>query len=110
MLIFLMIHHSLMTFLINLRKIFQKNQVILNVICPYNAFVSHGKVVQCESPVLNELDFDYNSNDFISNIVYPYHEVTSNVYSSQCEKYILNEVTSFITWGYEDPKLFRGGG
>ncbi|VDP03228.1 unnamed protein product [Schistosoma mattheei] len=65
--------------------------------------ISEESIVQCESPVLNELDFDYNSNDFILNVVYPYHEITSNVYSSQCEKYILNEVTSFITWGYEDP-------
>ncbi|VDP70108.1 unnamed protein product [Schistosoma curassoni] len=81
-----------------------------NIICPHNAFVYCGELVQFESQVLNNLDFDYNSDDFISAAVYPYHEVTSNVHSSQCEKYVLNEATSFITWGYKDPTLFRGGG
>ncbi|VDP57109.1 unnamed protein product [Schistosoma mattheei] len=84
--------------------------VLSDIICPHNAFVSCGKLVQCEEQVLNELEFDYNSNDFISTAVYPYHDVTSNVYSNQCEKYVLNEATSFITWRYKDPKLFRWGG
>ncbi|VDP30121.1 unnamed protein product [Schistosoma mattheei] len=64
--------------------------VIPNIIRPHNAFVSCGKLVQCEAQVLNELDFDYDSDDFISTAVYPYHEVTSKVYSKQCEKYVLN--------------------
>ncbi|VDP28700.1 unnamed protein product [Schistosoma mattheei] len=81
--------------------------VISNINCPYNAFVSYGKLVQCKAQVLNELDFDYNSDDFISNAIYPYHKNTYNVYSNQCEKYVLNEATSFINWGYKDPKLFR---
>ncbi|CAH8584051.1 unnamed protein product [Schistosoma margrebowiei] len=84
--------------------------VISNIICLHNAFVSCGKLVQCEAQVLNELKFHYNSDDFMSTAVYPYHEVTLNVYSNQCEKYVLNEVTLFITWGYEGPTLFRGGG
>ncbi|VDP57172.1 unnamed protein product [Schistosoma curassoni] len=84
--------------------------VIPNIICPHNSFVFCGKVVQCEAQVLNELDFDYNSNDFISTAVYPYHKNTSNVYSKQCEKFVLNVATSFINWGYNDPKLFREGG
>ncbi|VDP07782.1 unnamed protein product [Schistosoma mattheei] len=67
--------------------------VISNIICPHNAFVACGKLVQCEARALNELDFDYNSDDFIKTAVYPYQEVTSNVYSNQCEKYILNEAT-----------------
>ncbi|VDP29805.1 unnamed protein product [Schistosoma curassoni] len=58
--------------------------VIPNIICPHNAFVSCGKLVQCEARVLNELEFDYNSDDFISTSVYSYHEVTPNIYSSQC--------------------------
>ncbi|CAH8475181.1 unnamed protein product [Schistosoma intercalatum] len=81
--------------------------VLPNIICPHNAFVSCVKLVRCEAQILNELDFDYNSDDFISTAVYPYHKVTSDVYSSQCVKNVLNEVTSFITWGYKDPKLFR---
>ncbi|VDP58518.1 unnamed protein product [Schistosoma curassoni] len=50
--------------------------VISNIICPHNAFVSCGKLVQCEPRVLNELDPYYNSDDFISTALYPYHEVT----------------------------------
>ncbi|VDP31782.1 unnamed protein product [Schistosoma curassoni] len=84
--------------------------VIPNIICPHNSFVSCGKLVHCEERVLNELHSDYNLDDFISTAVYPYHKVTSNVYSNQCEKYVLNEATLFITWGYKDPTLFRGGG
>ncbi|VDO94203.1 unnamed protein product [Schistosoma curassoni] len=78
--------------------------VLSNIICPC------GKLVQCEARVLNEIDFYYNSEDFISTAVCPYHKVISDVYSSQCVKNVLNEVTSFITWGYKDPTLFRGGG
>ncbi|KAH9596618.1 hypothetical protein MS3_00002239 [Schistosoma haematobium] len=63
--------------------------VLSNIICPHNAFVSCGKLVQCEAQVLNELEFDYSSNDFISTAVYPHHEVNSNVYSDQSEKYIV---------------------
>ncbi|VDP32882.1 unnamed protein product [Schistosoma mattheei] len=84
--------------------------VLPNIICPHNAFISCGKLVQCEAQVLDELKFDYNSDDFISTAVYPYHGVTSNVYSGQCEKYVLDEATAFITWVNKDPTLFRGGG
>ncbi|VDP47896.1 unnamed protein product [Schistosoma curassoni] len=87
-----------------------KLDVMTNIICPHNAFVSCGKLVQCEAQVLNDLDFDYNSDDFIPTAVHPYHKSTSNVYSNQCKKYVLNEATSCITWGYKDPTLFRGGG
>ncbi|VDP63936.1 unnamed protein product [Schistosoma curassoni] len=83
--------------------------VISNIICPHNAFVSCGKVVQCEARVLKELDFDYNSCDFISNVVHTYHEVTSNESSNQCEKYVLKETTLLLTWGYGDLTLFRVG-
>ncbi|VDP42052.1 unnamed protein product [Schistosoma margrebowiei] len=76
----------------------------------HNAFPPCEKRVQCEARVLNELDFDYNSDDFISTAVHPYHKSTSSVCFNQCEKYVLNEATSFITWGYKDPTLFRGGG
>ncbi|VDO60582.1 unnamed protein product [Schistosoma margrebowiei] len=109
MLIFLMIHHFPMTFLISVSE--ESNlDIISNIICPHNAFVSCEKLGQCKARVSNGLDPDYNSDDFTSTVVYPYHEVTSNVCSSQCQKYVLNEATSFITWGYEDPTLFHGGG
>ncbi|VDP81985.1 unnamed protein product [Schistosoma mattheei] len=62
--------------------------VLSNIICLHNSFVSCEIIVQCEAQVLNELEFDYNSDDFISTAVYPYHGITSNVYSSQCEKYV----------------------
>ncbi|KAH9591170.1 hypothetical protein MS3_00001159 [Schistosoma haematobium] len=84
--------------------------VIPNIICPHNSFVSCGKLVQCEARVLNELHSGYNSDYFTSIAVNPYHKFTSNVYSNQCEKYVLNEAILFITWGYKDPTLFRGGG
>ncbi|VDP80331.1 unnamed protein product [Schistosoma mattheei] len=85
-------------------------EVIPNIICPHNALVSCGKLVQCEAQLLNGLDFEYNANDFISTAIYPYYKNTSNVYSNQCEKSVLNEATSFISWGCKDPTLFRGGG
>ncbi|CAH8463092.1 unnamed protein product [Schistosoma margrebowiei] len=81
--------------------------VISYVTCPYNAYDPCEKPVHCEARVLSELNFDYNSDDFIPTAVHPYHKSTYNVYSSQ---YVLNEVTLFITWGYKDPTLFRGGG
>ncbi|VDP76964.1 unnamed protein product [Schistosoma mattheei] len=84
--------------------------VLSNIICPHNAFVSCGKLVQSETRVLNELVSDYNSDYFISTAVHPYHKFISNVSSNQCEKYVLNEATLFITWGYKNPTLFRGGG
>lgn len=56
----------------NLGKILQTN-----VICPFNASVSHWKIVKRAAQVLNEFDFDYNSDDFISSVVNTYHEITS---------------------------------
>ncbi|VDP16376.1 unnamed protein product [Schistosoma margrebowiei] len=88
----------------------ESNLDVLSNICPHNAFVSCGKLVQCEAQVLNELEFDYNSDDFVSTSVYPHHEFTTNVNFSQCEKYVLNEATLFISWGYKNPTFFRGGG
>ncbi|CAH8662610.1 unnamed protein product [Schistosoma haematobium] len=84
--------------------------VVSYITSPHNAFDPCEKPAQCEARVLSDLEFDYISDDFISTAVYPYHKNSSNVYSKQCEKYVLNEATSFITWGYKDPTLFRGGG
>ncbi|VDO91270.1 unnamed protein product [Schistosoma margrebowiei] len=41
------------------------NDFIPNVICSHNAFVSCGKLVQCQVRVLNELDLYYSLDDFI---------------------------------------------
>ncbi|VDP79511.1 unnamed protein product [Schistosoma curassoni] len=76
----------------------------------HNAFDPCEKPAQYEARVLSDLEFDYVSDDFISTAVYPYHKNSSIVYSKQCEKNVLNEATLFITWGYKDPTLFRGGG
>ncbi|KAH9587968.1 hypothetical protein MS3_00005518 [Schistosoma haematobium] len=84
--------------------------VISYITSPHNAFDPCEKPAQCEARVLSDLEFDYISDDFISTAVYHYHKNSSNVYSKQCEKYVLNEATLFITWGYKDPTLFRGGG
>ncbi|VDP82533.1 unnamed protein product [Schistosoma curassoni] len=40
--------------------------VISNIICPHNAFVSCGKLVQCEAGVFSELEFDYDSDEFVA--------------------------------------------
>ncbi|VDP81261.1 unnamed protein product [Schistosoma curassoni] len=66
--------------------------VISYITYPHNAFDSCEKLFHSKSIA-----------------VYPCQKVTSNVYSSQCEKYVSNEATSFITWRYKDPTLFRGG-
>ncbi|VDP86167.1 unnamed protein product [Schistosoma mattheei] len=60
--------------------------VIPNIICSHNSFVFCGKLVQCESRVLNEHHSDYSSDYFTLTAVNPYHKFTSNVYSNQCEK------------------------
>ncbi|CAH8435099.1 unnamed protein product [Schistosoma bovis] len=86
------------------------SDVISYITYLHNAFGPCEKLVQCKARVLNDLDFDYNSDDFTSTAIYAYHKSSSNVYSKQCEKYVLNEATPFITWGYKDPTLFRGGG
>ncbi|VDO66058.1 unnamed protein product [Schistosoma margrebowiei] len=88
----------------------ESNPDVILYITSHNAFASCGKPFQCETRILNENDFNYNSDDLIPIVFYPYHEVTSNEYPSQCAKYDLNDATSFITWGYEDLTLFRGGG
>ncbi|VDO99496.1 unnamed protein product [Schistosoma curassoni] len=51
-----------------------------------------------------------NLNDLISSAVDPHHLVSSSELSIQCGKYVLSRVTLTITWEYEDPTLFRGGG
>ncbi|VDP19575.1 unnamed protein product [Schistosoma margrebowiei] len=79
--------------------------VISYITYPHNVFAPCEKLVQCKARVLNELNCDFRSN-----AVYPYHKNIYNVYSGQCDKNVLNKATSFITWGYKDPTLFRGGG
>ncbi|VDP34794.1 unnamed protein product [Schistosoma margrebowiei] len=74
--------------------------VISNIICSHNAFVSCEELVQCKARVLNELDLDHNSDNFISAVVWPYHEVNFNEYSSQYKKYVLNE--AIIEIGNQD--------
>ncbi|VDP34539.1 unnamed protein product [Schistosoma curassoni] len=56
--------------------------------------------------VPEELDLD----DLQSNVVHPHHLATSIGSSIQCKKSVLNKVPLIVTWAYEDPTLFRGGG
>ncbi|CAH8528885.1 unnamed protein product [Schistosoma guineensis] len=51
-----------------------------------------------------------NLNDLISSVSDPHHLVSSSRPSTQCRKYALNRVKLTVTWEYEDPTLFRGGG
>ncbi|VDO72060.1 unnamed protein product [Schistosoma margrebowiei] len=60
-----------------------KLDIIPNIICPHNAFVSCGKLVQCEAQVLNDLEFDHSSEDFTSTAAYPYHEVTFTILADE---------------------------
>ncbi|KAH9596761.1 hypothetical protein MS3_00002338 [Schistosoma haematobium] len=51
-----------------------------------------------------------NLNDPMSGVVNPHHLVSFSEPSTQCAKYALNRVRLTVTWVYEDPTLFRGGG
>ncbi|KAH9583871.1 hypothetical protein MS3_00008140 [Schistosoma haematobium] len=51
-----------------------------------------------------------NLNDLISSVADTHHLVSSSGPSTQCGKYALNRIRLTVTWVYEDPTLFRGGG
>ncbi|CAH8431221.1 unnamed protein product [Schistosoma margrebowiei] len=51
-----------------------------------------------------------NLNDLMSGVADPHHLVSSSEPSTQCAKYALNGIRLTVTWVYEDPTLFRGGG
>ncbi|CAH8602935.1 unnamed protein product [Schistosoma bovis] len=51
-----------------------------------------------------------NLNDLMSGVANPHHQVSFSEPSTQCAKYALNRVRLTVTWVYEDPTLFRGGG
>ncbi|VDP68544.1 unnamed protein product [Schistosoma curassoni] len=51
-----------------------------------------------------------NPNDLMSSVADPHHLVSSSGLSTQCGKYALNRIRLAVTWVYEDPTLFRGGG
>ena len=51
-----------------------------------------------------------NVDDLISSDIDPHYLITFSDFSVQCDNNILNKVKLILTWGYEDPTLFRGGG
>ncbi|VDO51891.1 unnamed protein product [Schistosoma margrebowiei] len=51
-----------------------------------------------------------NLNDLISSVADPHHLFSSGEPSTQCGEYALNRIRLTVTWVYEDPTLFRGGG
>ncbi|KAH9591980.1 hypothetical protein MS3_00004061 [Schistosoma haematobium] len=51
-----------------------------------------------------------NLNDLISSVAGPHHLISFSEPSTQCAKYALNRIRLTVTWVYEDPTLFRGGG
>ena len=51
-----------------------------------------------------------NSGDFKSIVVDPHDPVSSNGFSVKYDKHVLYNVTLIVTWLYEDPTVFRGGG
>lgn len=50
----------------NIPEVPNPNDFMPNVIFSHDAFVSCRKLVQCQVPVLNELDLHYSLDDFIS--------------------------------------------
>ncbi|VDP45477.1 unnamed protein product [Schistosoma margrebowiei] len=51
-----------------------------------------------------------NGDDLISSDVGPHYLIIFSDFSVPCDNYVLNKVKLILTWGYEDPTLFRGGG
>ncbi|VDP75363.1 unnamed protein product [Schistosoma curassoni] len=51
-----------------------------------------------------------NVGNLISSDVDPHCLITLSDFSVPCDNYVLNKVKLILTWGYEDPTLFRGGG
>ncbi|CAH8650593.1 unnamed protein product [Schistosoma curassoni] len=51
-----------------------------------------------------------NADDLISSDIDPHYLITFSDFSVQSDNYVLNKVKLILTWGYEDPTLFRGGG
>ncbi|CAH8503725.1 unnamed protein product [Schistosoma mattheei] len=51
-----------------------------------------------------------NLNDLMSGVANPHHLVSFSEPSTQCAKYALIRIRLTVTWVYEDPTLFRGGG
>ncbi|VDP42383.1 unnamed protein product [Schistosoma margrebowiei] len=51
-----------------------------------------------------------NFDDLMLSIVQPPHSVTFSQFFAQCDKHVLNKFKLIVTWAYEDPTLFRGGG
>ncbi|CAH8450129.1 unnamed protein product [Schistosoma bovis] len=49
-------------------------------------------------------------DDLISSDVGPHYLITFSDFSVQSDNYVLKKVKLILTWGYEDPTLFRGGG
>ena len=51
-----------------------------------------------------------NAGDLKSIVVDPHDPVSSNGFSVKYDKHVLYNVTLIVTWLYEDPTVFRGGG
>ncbi|CAH8287387.1 unnamed protein product [Schistosoma mattheei] len=51
-----------------------------------------------------------NLNDLMSGVTNPHHLVSFSEPPTQCAKYALIRIRLTVTWVYEDPTLFRGGG
>ncbi|VDP59268.1 unnamed protein product [Schistosoma curassoni] len=51
-----------------------------------------------------------NVDDLKSSDIDPHYLITFSDFSVQCDNNVLNKVKLILTWEYEDPTLFRGGG
>ncbi|CAH8622841.1 unnamed protein product [Schistosoma margrebowiei] len=84
----------------------KSNTILIDAVYFGNVLSTNGISKRSDGNVSQES----NSNDLISIVADPQHLVSSSGLSTQCGKYALNRVTLTVTWVYEDPTLFRGGG
>ncbi|VDP25450.1 unnamed protein product [Schistosoma curassoni] len=84
----------------------ERNEILIDTGYPSDPLSTNGIFKKFDENVSEKL----NLNDLISSAVDPHHLAGSSELSIQCKKDDLNKVTLTVTWVYEHPTLFRGGG
>ncbi|VDP16722.1 unnamed protein product [Schistosoma margrebowiei] len=82
----------------------RSNLILFDVDFPNDPLLADEILNEFENNTSEELNSDLKSK------IVHYHLVISSGFYNQCEKHVLNKVELIVTWGYEDPTLFRGGG
>ncbi|VDP52758.1 unnamed protein product [Schistosoma mattheei] len=84
----------------------EPNEILIDTGYPSDLLSTNEIFKKFDENVSEEL----NLNGLISSAVDPYHLVGSSELSIECGKHYLNRVTLTVTWVYEHPTLFCGGG